>query len=230
MSKFYRSWFNFGKGQSPVLAKSEGVPVEEQYIFRFTKPLSTLQQDSAGSIINNAIDNQDIIIASASGPRFPTPSISGIPVRQQESSVPKPLIRSFQPNFTAVRKSTFDICVILVTALAMHSLIVIFDIFWNDVNGQSEKHSLDIHFDALRCSREYADNQCDTRRIPGTAEMCLEWEKCMNEGAAQVIRMRIIASLVAGFIEDFIRRLSYRTLAVLFSFVFSYWLKIKIQG
>ena len=34
----------------------------------------------------------------------------------------------------------------------------------------------------------------------------------MNENSAQVIRIKIIVSLVAGFIEDFISRLSYRTL------------------
>ena len=34
----------------------------------------------------------------------------------------------------------------------------------------------------------------------------------MNENSAQVIRVKIIARLVAGFIEDFVSRLSYRTL------------------
>lgn len=106
---------------------------------------------------------------------------------------------------------------------------------------------LGVHFDAMRCSREYTDNQCETHRIPGTAEMCLGWEKCMNQSSAQIIRIKIISSLVAGLIEDFVSRLSYRTLVraermdcrttslihkrqvVLFSVALSYWLKIKIQ-
>lgn len=77
--------------------------VEEKIVFRFTKPLSPMSRQAPGDIIiGSHIDDEVIGPVSVSGPRFPMPSIAGVPVREQESSVPRypALLRPFQASST----------------------------------------------------------------------------------------------------------------------------------
>ena len=79
--------------------------------------------------------------------------------------------------------------------------------------------------EAAICAKEYSDNKCSTLNIPGTIELCASWHVCMNADL-YVTKSKVVTRLVADIINDFIARLSYKTLVSTVSSVQMRYVKV----
>lgn len=112
--------------------------------------------------------------------------------------------------------------VVLVALLAYLSYLVI-STLRADINQKVEMWISDALSEISACSREYYRNKCHNdehnTRAPALDQTCNSWKKCMNRDPQQLAKSMVTAETLADVLNAFVHRLSWKSLAVLFSLV-----------
>ncbi|OQS54139.1 BRR6 [Ecytonucleospora hepatopenaei] len=74
---------------------------------------------------------------------------------------------------------------------------------------------------------KYAINKCDpATRVPAMEKQCAEWENILKNGFSALNYTKIIIELIAGAIDSFVSKITYKTLITV-GFLMIFYLKYK---
>jgi hypothetical protein len=82
----------------------------------------------------------------------------------------------------------------------------------SDLAYAAEKERAKILSEMQACTHEYTKNRCSpmAERLPALGRVCDEWEACMNQDPASVMRVQISARNMAQILNEFVSVLSYK--------------------
>lgn len=66
--------------------------------------------------------------------------------------------------------------------------------------------------EAKICEKQYQDNLCDVVNVPAIRKYCAEWLSCMMRDSNDISRSKITAEVIAVALDEFIQKLSHKTL------------------
>jgi hypothetical protein len=93
----------------------------------------------------------------------------------------------------------------------------------HDVDIKVESYVMEVMHEIDICARNYQENRCEPEsRVPAIEKDCNVWQACMEKNPLLVGRSKLSAQTVAEAINAFIEPISFKTILVIFLFVFCF--------